>query len=308
MRQLLLNFLLSVLLIGSIKVEAQNNTAEINKIYQVKELLDDKFLDVKVKEYFVREIRKTELVKPIDNHEFVHFYIDRFNSKYKSLIKAELSKYKTTITQQQGKILVNKIIVKMANDFNAYRLAHPNQEDNTIIDVNLFKLANGAGSDTYGAGQPCNNADFETGDCTGWEPIAGSVTGAAPYSFTSGGATTCGVSAHHVIVTGGTDPNGGFPMVFPGGGGSSLMLGDGMGTGNGAAKIRQTFLVDAGSAAFSYSYAVVLNDAGHTTAEQPYFKVNMFDAGGNPIVCADYSVVAPTSSGSDPKLVGATTE
>ena len=304
MRKILQALFIAGLMLNITTLFAQEKISNENKIYQVKELLDDKFLNVQVKEYFVKEIRKTELVKPIDNHEFVHFYIERFNSTYKSLIKTELLKYKTTITQQQGKILVNKIIAKMAIDFDAYRLANPNQEDdNTIIDVNLFKLGAGTGSDTYGAGQPCNNSDFETGDCTGWEPIAGSVTGAAPYSFNSAGATTCGASAHHVIVTGGTDPNGGFPMVFPGGGGTSLMIGDAMGTGNGAAKIRQTFLVDAGSAAFSYSYAVVLNDAGHTTSEQPYFKVNMFDAGGNPIVCADYSVVAPTSSGSDPDFI-----
>ncbi len=302
MRKPLQAILIVGLLLNLTTSFAQEKISNENKIYQVKELFDDKFLDVQIKEYFVREIRKTELVKPIDNHEFVHFYVDRFASKYKSLIKTELSKYKTTITQQQGQVLVNKIIAKMANDFNAYRLAHPNQEDNTIIDVNLFKLGDGVDSDTYGAGQPCNNADFETGDCTGWEVITGTVTGASAYSFNQSGTSSCGVSPNHVIVTGGTDPNGGFPMVFPGGGGSSLMLGDAMGTGNGAGKIRQTFLVDAGSAAFSYSYAVVLNDAGHTVPEQPYFKVNMFDAGGNPIACADYSVVAPTSSGSDPNF------
>jgi hypothetical protein len=37
------------------------------------------------------------------------------------------------------------------------------------------------------------------------------------------------------------------------------------------------FLVDVNSAAFSYSYAIVLMDPGHTPAEQPYFKINMYD-------------------------------
>jgi len=305
MRRILLPLFTAVLLLSSTGLFAQQKSVLANKVYQVSELLDDKFLNVEIKEYFVREIRKTELVKPIDNHEFVHFYIDRFESTYKSLIITELKKFKTSISQQQGEILTKKIIAIMADDFNVYRIENPSQEDNTVLDVNIFKLGAGTGSETEGAGQPCNNADFETGNCTGWDVITGTVPSSvsAPFSFTQTGTSTCGVSPNHVIMTGGNDAQGGFPRVFPGGGGTSLMLGDGTGSGNGAAKIRQTFLVDAGSAAFSYHYAVVLNDAGHTTNEQPYFKVNMYDAGGNPIVCADYSVTAPTGSSSDPNFI-----
>jgi PKD repeat protein len=61
--------------------------------------------------------------------------------------------------------------------------------------------------------------------------------------------------------------------------------------------------VDANSAAFSYSYAIVLMDPGHTAAEQPYFKINMYDSLGNTIQCGDYSVVAGGGSSADPDFL-----
>ena len=295
------------LMLNITTVFAQKNISNENKIYQVKEILDDKFLDVQIKEHFVREIRKTGLVKGIDNHDFEHFVMDRYAQIYKPIIKKELSKYKE-ISHRMGFSLTINIIAKMAKDFNEFKEKNPDYSSHNYNintqDVNVFKLTPPINQDeTYGAGQPCNNSDFETGDCTGWEVITGSVTGASAYSFNQSGTSSCGVSPHHVIVTGGNDAIGGFPRVFPGGGGTSVMLGDATGTGNGASKIRQTFLVDAGSAAFSYHYAVVLNDpvSGHTAAETPYFSVRMFDAGGNSITCADYSVVTPCS-GCDPNF------
>jgi len=297
------SFVLITLFITNLN--AQQIVSQSQASLQVKELLNKKTIDVKIKEYFVREIRKTELVKPIDNHEFVHFYVNRYDSKYKTLIKNELSKHET-ITNKEGKTLANEIIAAMANDFNNYKEKHPNNNELKNKDVSHFEIYDLANRETNkGAGQPCNNADFETGDATGWDLSYGQVSTAptAPFDYINVNPTTLATSpGQHTIMTGaGTDAIGGFPVVFPGGT-SSLMIGDGTGTNNSAADASQTFLVDANSAAFSYSYAIVLMDPGHTAAEQPYFKINMYDSLGNTIQCGDYSVVAG-GSGADPDFI-----
>ncbi len=143
---------------------------------------------------------------------------------------------------------------------------------------------------------PCVNMDFEEGNLNGWEMYEGDVNGnpAEIVNTTQIGAP----GAHHTIMTPGADPIVGIPMTNPNGGNFSLRLGDGTGTGARAASIRQTFLVDANNAVFTYSYAVVLEDpSGHTLGEKPFFKVNMYDEAGDPIACGEYQVVA--SSGMD---------
>ncbi|HRP61439.1 MAG TPA: hypothetical protein PK833_14300, partial [Vicingus sp.] len=254
MRTLLQNLSVAFLMVVSTNLIAQNNI-NATKIYEVKDLLDDKILNVEIKEHFVREIRKTGLVPEIDNHDFEHFVLERYEIIYKPLIKNELSKF-TQISQSHGRSLTVNIIAEMAKDFNTFKKKNPNYSAHNYNinseEVDVFKLTPPINPDeTYGPGQPCNNADFETGNCNGWEVITGTVPSApsAEYSFTQTGTSACGTSANHVLVTGGTDAQGGFPRVYPGSGGTSVMLGDGTGVNNGAARIRQTFLVDANSAA-----------------------------------------------------------
>ena len=105
------------------------------------------------------------------------------------------------------------------------------------------------------------NSCFETGDCTGWDVITGTVpsTPTQPYSFIPTGTSTCGVSTNHNIVTGGVDSVCGIQKVFSGGGSYSVLLGDGPGIGNGASRIKQTFLVDSVNTIFEYHYAIVMN-------------------------------------------------
>lgn len=302
MKYLLKNLAVVLLLMLTNQTFSQTETKkENNKIYNVNEILTDEKLNVEVKEFFIRQIRKTGLVKEIDNHELEHFFNERYEQVYKPLIKKELSKY-TQLSHQVAFSKSINIIADIARDFNEFIEKNPNARahkyETEAQNVDIFKLTPPINPDeTYGPGQPCNNADFETGNCSGWEVITGTVPTApsAPYSFTQSGTSTCGASPNHVIMTGGNDAIGGFPRVNPNGGATSLMLGDGTGTGNGAAKIRQTFLVDASSAAFSYHYAVVLNDAGHTNIEQPYFSVRMFDQGGANINCGAYEVVATSN-------------
>lgn len=171
-----------------------------------------------------------------------------------------------------------------------YRNDELNLKENFVEQVGIpFHL-------TRAAGDPCTNMDFEEGTLNGWEMYEGNVNSSPSQMVGATQIFTPG--AQHTIMAPGPDPVVGIPMVNPNGGASSLRLGDGTGTGGRAASVRQTFLVDANNAVFTYSYAVVLEDpSGHSYGEKPFFKVNMYDQNGAPIACGEYEVVA--SSGLD---------
>lgn len=145
------------------------------------------------------------------------------------------------------------------------------------------------------------NGDFETGDCSGWEVITGTVPSAptAPYSFTQTGTSFCDSSVNHVLMTGGNDALCGFPKVYPNGGGYSLQLGDGTGIGNGSARIQQIFKVDSLNTIFEYHYAIVMNEPGHSQSENPYFTAMFFNQIGDTI--NKFQVIL--SSGSEPDFI-----
>ena len=170
----------------------------------------------------------------------------------------------------------------------------------------------------------CNNADFETGDFTGWTGThcAGQCTGIIIGGVCSG----CGinnptfspgfnrgpnnnppgdaVNEYNQIITtsaGGNDPNLaslGFslPMVWPGSGGYSARIGNmwqsvGNGTGDGET-VSYTMVVTPSNCMFTYNYAVVMTDGGHAEAEQAYFDIKMVDGNNSSIACAGYHVDA----------------
>jgi len=145
---------------------------------------------------------------------------------------------------------------------------------------------------------PCVNMDFETGDFTGWDLTRGDVDGSVPYSFV--GEFPVGPSAYHQIFGGGADPVTGIPTVNPLGGAFSVRLGNGTGTGARAARMKQTFLVDATNYLYTYSYAVVFESPnGHALNELPYFTVRVFDEFGANVPCGEYSVIADAASAPD---------
>ena len=145
---------------------------------------------------------------------------------------------------------------------------------------------------------PCVNMDFEDGDFNGWDLTRGNVDGSVPYSFV--GEFPVGPSAYHQIFAGGFDPVTGIPTVNPLGGAFSARLGNGTGTGARAARMKQTFLVDATNYLYTYSYAVVFESPnGHALNELPYFTVRVFDELGNNVPCGEYSVIADAASAPD---------
>ncbi len=140
---------------------------------------------------------------------------------------------------------------------------------------------------------PCTNLGYESGT-TGWFGTNGTVSnggmGAPSPIYT---ANSFGVFAPQTsIMTGaGTDPYGGFPVVFAGA--QSIRIGDGTGTNYGGASVEQLFQVTNANSNFTYNYAVVLQDGGHANYEQPFFQVEVYDQAGNPISCGNYLITAP---------------
>jgi gliding motility-associated-like protein len=162
----------------------------------------------------------------------------------------------------------------------------------------------------------CNNLDFENGDYTGWTGKIGyNLASASPLMVTSNGVFTFGVNAaetscaYHTLVNpaAGNDPWGGFPMLDPGGGQYAVRLGgEKVNTYStfcnsgyedyyyndysGGEILQQSFVVSSANALFSYNYAVVLQDGGHPTGEQPYFNVSVLNGKGDTIPCLQYYV------------------
>lgn len=167
----------------------------------------------------------------------------------------------------------------------------------------------------------CTNVDFATGTTVGWTGAYGNGSGSQTSICTGGtflglclgytyynnpnatggfntGPVNAGANAAgggvHTIMTGGTDPN--VPIsVVPPGGGNSIRLGNGIANYK-AQRLRQTFTVGAGNPNFVYQYAVVLDDEGHGVADQPYFRIRMYDQSNNLIDCATYDVDATSAS------------
>ena len=169
------------------EVDAQNLN-ETEKTVSTQDILDEVHLNKEVKEFVIKQIRKTELVKPVDNHEFVHFFLDRFDGNYKALIKNKFYNIqKTTLTLSEIKSEINELVIVFADDFNQYKLVNPNTPKDYNNGVNMrhfdiFDLGNrGAqkGPNDKGPGQPCNNPDFETGNAAGWDLTDGQVNNTA---------------------------------------------------------------------------------------------------------------------------------
>ncbi|MGZ3921878.1 MAG: hypothetical protein ACXVC7_16380, partial [Bacteroidia bacterium] len=163
------------------------------------------------------------------------------------------------------------------------KIISANQTTSTFATNNLSKQ-NPYNPQPTSAG-PCINIDYESGSLSGWTPSSGYHPGFNPLGC-------CPNPGGQQLVTSGAgiDPAGGFPVVAPGGN-FSLRLGD-SNTGGEADRIEQTFMVSAANANFTYRYAVVLQDPGHTASQQPAFTVEMLDSTGAQVPCTFYNVTA----------------
>ncbi|HLG33505.1 MAG TPA: PKD domain-containing protein [Bacteroidia bacterium] len=136
----------------------------------------------------------------------------------------------------------------------------------------------------------CPNTNFESGNFSNWLGYTGSC---CPVSATVPGI----VYGRHTILSApqGTDQNtcGGLQITPSFVGGRVCRLGNDN-IWYEAERLVYSMTVDQYNALFVYRYAVVLEDPGHPTSDQPNFRIRVLDALGNVIdpVCGQYFVQA----------------
>jgi len=137
----------------------------------------------------------------------------------------------------------------------------------------------------------CDNIDFEIGNFNNWQGLTG---------FAGGGINSPGIinGRHTVMSTLDFDyySNGQITRLNPFGGNYSVRLGNDDVNGE-AEKLKRTFLVTEETNSIIYFYAVVFEDPDHDVADQPRFKIQVFDQNGNVIndPCFNYSVTASSN-------------
>ncbi|MBL1233604.1 MAG: PKD domain-containing protein [Flavobacteriales bacterium] len=294
MRNSAIKLLLPVIfLLSNFSIQAQQS----NKYS--KQNITEEFLNITLKEHIYKKLQNDPNLSESELHKLGHYYLDNYPT-YKTLF-SNAAKNVSEETKQAFEVIVNQVINQVLLDFQNYTPALTTQKTHDHSSTPTSSQKKGDQNDK-GPGDPCNNADFETCDFTGWDLFDGSVNN-NPYQMVNITPSTPG--GNHTITTTGTDPLVPIPTTDPNGGGCSVMLGDYTGTGNGAASMRQTFLVSPQTTSFTYSYALVLEDpSGHTVGEKPFFKVNMYDQNNNPITCGEYEVISgPVNSGGDPDFL-----
>jgi hypothetical protein len=139
----------------------------------------------------------------------------------------------------------------------------------------------------------CTNINFNANSFVGWFGTTGLSTISPAGSQTPNyNSTTLGiVNGRHTIMGGGNDPCGGFPRVDPSGSPFSVRLGNND-VNSQAEQLTQTFMVSPSNSSFTYRYAVVFEDPGHNSNEQPFFRAVLRDQNGAIISCSDFAVSA----------------
>ncbi len=146
---------------------------------------------------------------------------------------------------------------------------------------------------------PCPpNIDFELGNFTNWNCFTGSVSSSGTTNVITV-LPSAPTATRHEIYTApfGLDPYGLFSITPPDGSGKALKLGNNI---NGARAERVTYQLNIPSgstdASITYRYAVVFQDPGHFTYEQPRFSAKLRDVVTNTYLpCASYEYVADST-------------
>lgn len=153
-----------------------------------------------------------------------------------------------------------------------------------LISIGLILITGTA----YSQLQPnCPNANFAQGGFNNWSGFTGDYTNPFALPGTVSGR-------HTIISTPGVDPYtcGGLQLLPPG---SFVVarLGNN-GTNAEAEALRYSMPVTIDNALLIYKYAAVLEDAGHSPAEQPKLTIKVLDQAGNQIggPCGVYDVYA----------------
>ena len=142
------------------------------------------------------------------------------------------------------------------------------------------------------------NIDFESGNFDHWQCFTGRTSSSGSTNTINLSPSTPQPDRHSIMSSRTTmDPYGNFPVLCPFGGNYSVKLGNEH-IGSEAEGISYTFTVPStvDTFTFTYFYAVVFEDPGHATTEQPRFFVSAYEvATGNIINCAAFNYVATSS-------------
>ena len=188
----------------------------------------------------------------------------------------------------------------------------------------FFLLIFFAASTRIANGQ-CTNADFSSGDFTGWTGTYGNsyMLGTCLYSYPwqfngllqgpmNSPSNTAAAEYCQVITStaGGNEPflaaNGiNIPVTYPGGSGYSARIGNtwpntgrnGNNSTPDAESLTYSFAVTPANAGFTYYYFAILNvGSGHTAAQQPYFHIFLVNSAGDTVNCASFNVDATSAA------------
>lgn len=145
------------------------------------------------------------------------------------------------------------------------------------------------------------NIDFKMGDFTNWECRGGTVQVASGANTVTWNTFFPDAGRHLIIPTTNKDrdPYGNFPIHCPGAATPSVRLGSSV-AGHEADGLFYTFTIPATATKFSllYQYAIVLQNPGHQTQEQPRFRARIIDVlTDEEVNCVSFDF---TSSGSLP--------
>jgi hypothetical protein len=161
----------------------------------------------------------------------------------------------------------------------------------------------------YFAQSTCSNRDFEDTTFTNWAGATGSNPGLLNAQTWNTGFVSNGLDAAlndalarqtlitvNYVDTNAIDPMTGLPDTFmtslaPNGGHVSVRLGNTQ-AGMGMERIAQSFTVTSTNYLYTYQYACVQNDPGHTWDMQPFFMATFKDASNNVITSASDTIYA----------------
>ncbi len=166
-----------------------------------------------------------------------------------------------------------------------------------FLRLSLIFLVIVLGSSNSNAQCPVN-IDFEDGTFTRWTTWTGTVAVVNNANVISLNASPAPVPGRHNMLSSnpgdGLDSYGNFPKNCPNGSGHSIQLGNNL-TGRQAEGVSYRFTIPASQNKFSliYYYAVVFQDFGHPSEQQPKLEIeikNLTD--NNTIGCSSFSFIA----------------
>jgi hypothetical protein len=149
----------------------------------------------------------------------------------------------------------------------------------------------------------CGNLDFEDANYSGWNLYKGMNLNslAAPSSvitYTAPSINGANITAPtHCLVNGGglTDPTTSLSIASPYGSNNVVRVNH-IGTGAEVGILERQIAVSISQPYVNFSYFVIFENAGHSHADQPYFRLNVLDASNNAIPSASLHIVAGTST------------